>query len=291
MQIAVIVPTYNAKRTIESLINTIQAQTLKPNNILIVDSSSSDTTIAIAKTHNLTCHIIQKSTFNHGTTRKYATSLVDADIYIFLTQDVRLADENAFKHIIDAFADKSIGCAYGRQLPNEDASILAAHPRLFVYPPTSMVMSYQDRHKFGIKTCFNSDNFAAYRKTALLDIDGIPENVIVSEDMYAAAKMLMHDWRIAYCADAMIYHSHDYTLTEEFNRYADIGAFHAANPWIFKNFPGHISDSIEYLNSAILYCIKNHAYLTIPKIIVNILAQWSGFLIGRYFRKFWYRKL
>lgn len=284
MRVAIIIPVYNAENTLGLLLDTIKQQTIKPDYILAIDSSSSDSTVSILQARNIKYHTIKTIDFNHGTTRKYATSLVDADIYILLTQDVRLVNERALENLVNVFSDEKIGCAYGRQLPNKDADILATHLRLFSYPKTSSIKNYEDRELLGIMTCANSDNFAAYRKTALLDIGGFPNNVILAEDMYAAAKMLIHGWKVAYKADAMIYHSHNYTLVQEFKRYFDVGVFHAMNPWIFKTFNGHISDCVKYLQSAIIYCINRHAYCTIPRAIASVFIGYFGFFIGKHYK-------
>jgi rhamnosyltransferase len=108
MQTAVLIFTYNAADTIGLLLDSIQSQTLKPDHLLVVDSSSSDVTTQILKARNVEYYTVKTVDFNHGTTRKYATSLVDADIYILLTQDVRLANEHALMNITTAFSDKKL---------------------------------------------------------------------------------------------------------------------------------------------------------------------------------------
>mgnify|MGYP002090378631 FL=1 len=35
---------------------------------------------------------------------------------------------------------------------------------------------------------------------------------MLSEDMYVTAKMLLNKWLVVYCSDAMVYHSHNYTI-------------------------------------------------------------------------------
>lgn len=283
MQTAIIIPTYNAADTLDLLLSSIKQQTSQPDYILAIDSSSSDNTLEILKTHNIPCRIIKKADFDHGTTRQYGTLLIDTDLYIFLTQDVYFVNENALKNLIDAFSDETVGCAYGRQLADKNAGILATHMRLFYYPPVNSLKSFEDRKRLGINTCINSDNFAAYRKKALLDVGGFPENVIFAEDMYVAAKMLMSGWKVAYRADAMIYHSHDYTITQEFKRFFDIGVFHAKNPWILKNFKGNTKNGIKYLHSTIMYCINNDAYFTLPRAIIVLFTRYLGFCIGKYY--------
>ena len=60
--------------------------------------------------------------------------------------------------------------------------------------------------------------------------------MILSEDMYVAAKMLIDGRKIFYNADAQVYHSHNYTATQEFQRYFDIGVFHSRESWIRDTF-------------------------------------------------------
>jgi rhamnosyltransferase len=282
MKIAVLFITYNAENTLGSLLPTIKEQTIKPDYVMAIDISSRDKTTDILKSYDIPYHTIKMEDFNHGTTRRYAISLVDADIYILLTQDVSFVNKDAIGNILNAFYDPKIGCAYGRQLPNKNANFLVKHLQLFDFPEVSYVRTYEDRKIFGRKACFNSDNFAAYRKEALLSIGEIPKNVFFAEDMYMAAKMLKRGWQIAYCANAMIYHSHNFTLFQEFKRCFDTGAFHAMQPWIFKNFPCHINEWITYLKSALLHSIKHNKYSVLPKIFSRLFVKYIGFLFGQY---------
>ena len=106
----------------------------------------------------------------------------------------------------------------------------------FNYPAESQLKTFDDKKIFGIKTALNSNSFAAYRVDALKSIGGFPNNVILSEDMYVAAKMLLDGRKIFYNADAQVYHSHNYTATQEFHRYFDIGVFHSRESWIRDTF-------------------------------------------------------
>ncbi|BCH79609.1 hypothetical protein SEL3844_17250 [Salmonella enterica subsp. enterica serovar 4,[5],12:i:-] len=53
-----------------------------------------------------------------------------------------------------------------------------------------------------------------------------------------AAKMIQAGYKVAYCAEAVVRHSHNYTPREEFQRYFDTGVFHACSPWIQRDFGG-----------------------------------------------------
>lgn len=52
-----------------------------------------------------------------------------------------------------------------------------------------------------------------------------PHPLPTNEDMLIAAAFLDSDYRLAYCADAAVVHSHDLTLRQEYRRNVLIGRF------------------------------------------------------------------
>lgn len=278
--VALIIPTYQARSDIPALFAGIAMQTCQPDTILVIDSSSEDGTADLIKPYTPHIHIIPKKEFNHGMTRQLATQLVNADIYIFLTQDAIPSKPDTFANIIQPFLkDASIGCVYGKQLAKPDATPLSAHARLFNYPDVSRLMTFADRNQYKIKTCFNSDSFAAYRKTAL-DVIGGFNHTMMCEDMYVAAKMLIHGFTIYYHADATVYHSHNFSFKEEFHRYKAIGRFHQNEPWIRETFGSASSEGWKFIVSEIHYLIRHKQFHWIPKALLSTLVKYTGFQLG-----------
>jgi rhamnosyltransferase len=282
----VIILTYNAGNFLENqsdkLINIMR---VSAEDILIIDSSSTDNSLSIIKKYCISHKVINKSDFDHGATRQLGVDLIDSDIYIFMTQDAIPVDENTIKNIIKAFDDPKVGCAYGRQLPYKEANLLSRHARSFNYSKESYVRSYEDRYVHGIKTCFNSNSFAAYRKTALTEVSGFPSRNILGEDMFVAAKMLQAGWKIAYCADAKVYHSHNYTLAQEFKRYFDIGVFHTEQSWILEAFKPPSKEGFKYVKSELRYCWNQQAYLQIIKSLLTVGLKLIGYKLGKLHHK------
>ena len=52
--------------------------------------------------------------------------------------------------------------------------------------------------------------------------------------MYLAYKLIMNDYKIKYCADSIVYHSHDFTLKEIYERYKLTGKFFKQNSYLDK---------------------------------------------------------
>ena len=240
MNFGLIIPTLNAGKNFSTLLEQISAQNL-PLKKLIVDSQSTDETVTLAKKFGFDVLTVRRENFNHGATRQRALEHMlekfSIDVIIFLTQDVFLHDEKTLSMLTKIFReDSAVGLAYGRQLPHEGATLEAKILRQFNYPAESQLRTFDDRKIFGLKTAFNSNSFAAYRVDALKKVGGFPPNVILCEDMYTAAKMLLDGWKIFYDASAQVYHSHNYTAAQEFHRYFDIGVFHSREGWIRETF-------------------------------------------------------
>lgn len=279
-RIACIIPTYNGKADLQRLLDSLVLQTVRFDT-LIIDSSSSDGTQELALKCARSLIVIPSVEFNHGGTRQL---IVDQnpiyDIYVFLTQDACLADTQSIERIVEPFEDCQVGAVCGRQIPHFNATPLAQHARYFNYPDGVQVKSMADADKFGIKTAFISNSFAAYRSTALKEIGGFPEHVIFAEDMYVAAKMLMAGWKVAYAGNAQCRHSHNYSLAEEFARYFDMGVFHAREPWIRENFGGAGSEGARYVKSELRFLGLHRIYMW-PNAALRNLFKLLAYKLGQ----------
>lgn len=281
-KVAIIIPTLNGERELPRLLLAISRQSKRADRRLILDSQSDDETVNVATTHGFDVRIIERHSFSHGGTRQLGVELLsEADIIIFMTQDAILADEMAFERIVACFDDATVGMAYGRQLPKANASPLAAHARLFNYPPDGRTKELRDSAQLGIKTVFVSNSFAAYRREALKAVGGFPPSVILGEDMYVAAKMILAGWKIGYSAEAQVYHSHDYSILEELRRYFDTGVFHVQEPWILDAFGKSEGEGLRFVLSEWKYLWDKRQLHYFPKSIVHIVAKYIGYQLGK----------
>lgn len=280
-RIACVIPTYNGKNDLDRLIRSLKIQT-SPFDVFIVDSSSTDGTGDLAAMHFKNVSVIPSSEFNHGGTRQLIVDRnPDYEIYIFMTQDAYLTDERAIEKLVEPFSDPQVGAVCGRQLPHLDANPLSKHARYFNYPPSTEVKSMADVKKFGIKTTFMSNSFAAYRSNALHSVGGFPSHVIFAEDMYVTAKMLIMGWKIVYTGSAKCRHSHNYTIGEEFSRYFDMGVFHSREPWIRINFGNAKGEGLKYVKSELKYFGVRNLYLW-PNSLIRNAVKLLGYKLGQF---------
>ncbi len=279
-RIACIIPTYNGCSDLARLLDSLKDQTAKYDTF-IVDSSSTDGTLELARERVSNITVIPSSEFNHGGTRQLMFDKnPDYDIYVYLTQDACLANKDALARIVEPFSNPEVGAVCGRQLPHLDATPLAEHARLFNYPEGVQIKSMSDVPRLGIKTAFMSNSFSAYRGAALKAVGGFPLHVIFAEDMYAVAKMLINGWKVAYTGNAQCRHSHNYSLMEEFRRYFDMGVFHAREPWIRENFGGAGGEGLRYVKSELSFLGLNRLHMW-PGAIIRNAVKLTGYKLGQ----------
>lgn len=224
--LSVVIPTLNAADEIDSLLDIIEAQSLQPLDILVVDSSSDDGTVGeVAKHPCVNLVRIERKEFNHGSTRDMALRRSAGEFVCFLTQDAVPASNRYLERLVAPFlADDSIALVTGRQLPKADARRFEQLVRNFNYPNAPSVRSKSDLPKYGIKTFFASDTCSAYRRTAYLECGGF-DHVNTNEDMLMAARFVASGLKVAYEPGAEVYHSHNLTPSQQFARNRAVGMF------------------------------------------------------------------
>ena len=285
--VSVVIPTYNASRYLDAQLRALRAQTVKDLDILVIDSSSSDKTLDIAKKYSVQTVTIPKEEFDHGGTRTLAGKTRSVgDILVYLTQDALPCDDRAIETLIQPLlAEQTCGAAFGRQIPYQDASPFAQHLRLFNYPLHSYIRTYADRTALGIRAAFCSNSFAAYRRDALEDVGWFAENLLLAEDMHVCARMLMKGYKLRYVAEAMVYHSHNYTVVQEFKRYFDLGVFFEMQRWLLDEFGRPEGEGLRFVRSEFSY-LKSHGLLhLLPISLMRSVAKLMGYRLGHYYKQ------
>jgi glycosyltransferase involved in cell wall biosynthesis len=279
--ITIIVPTYNASNYLPSLLARLESQTFGDYELIVVDSSSQDNTAQIAASHWAKVITIPKQEFDHGGTRTLAAKQAKGDIILYLTQDALPFDEYTVENIVKPFViDEKIAAAFGRQLPYPQASVFAEHLRLFNYPDTSYTRVLDDKKKYGIKTAFLSNSFAAYRKSVLKEIGYFKSGLPFGEDACAGAGILLKGYKITYVAEAMVLHSHNYTFWQDFKRYFDMGVFHRMENWLLKEFGKAEDAAIKYAKSEFKFLLRKRKFHLFPEFILKAFMKYLGYKLG-----------
>lgn len=282
MNVAVIIPVFNAGENFYLCLKKVVTQKARLDRVLVIDSGSWDCTLDVAMAMGVELVQLPKGSFDHGGTRQMAAEMLsDLDVLVYITQDAVLADQEAVSRLVKVFDDPQVGAVYGRQLHRCGAGAIEAHARLFNYPDQSHVRSLDDKSTYGIKAAFISNSFSAYRRTALMQVGGFPRKLILGEDMVVAARMLQAGWLVAYQADAQVYHSHAYTIRQEFKRYFDIGVLHRDQHWILEEFGKPEGEGSRFVRSEFAYLARCAPWL-LPSAVVRTAAKLIGYKIGQH---------
>ena len=79
----------------------------------------------------------------------------------------------------------------------------------------------------------------------------------------------------------MVYHSHGYSLIEEFKRYFDIGVFHQQEKWLLDEFGKPEGEGKKYVISELRYLIQMNKYHLIPLSILRNATKYLGYSVGK----------
>ena len=277
-EFGLVIPTLNAGPWLDRLLPAIAAQTVAPSRFLVLDSESTDDTVERLTSVGAVVQTVPRGQFDHGGTRQLGVeALRDLPLLIFLTQDAIPADAHAFEQILSVFSDEKVALAYGRQLPRPGAAAIEAHARRYNYPEVGSIATRDDLTTAGIRAAFCSNSFSAYRTDVLMAMGGFPHNCIFGEDMIVALTMMEAGWSKAYVASAHVYHSHRYTISQEFRRNFDIGAMHQING--VSRLGKTNGEGFRFVKSELFYLIKQHPLL-IPAALARTASKLTGYFIG-----------
>lgn len=221
---SVVIPTLNAENTITALLKALAEQTVKPTEIVVVDSQSEDQTVSIAMEHGATVYRIDRENFDHGGTRDWALRKTQTPYIVFMTQDALPADPESLRRLLAPLeADPQIAVVGGRQKAYPTATRHEQLVRQYNYPADSRVWSAEQIGALGVRAFLVSDVFAAYRRSAYLAVGGFDHPILTNEDMLMTQKLLDDGFTAAYAGDACVLHSHNFTWKQQYRRNYIIG--------------------------------------------------------------------
>ncbi|MGH9525741.1 MAG: glycosyltransferase family 2 protein, partial [Terriglobales bacterium] len=275
---SVIIPTLRPGAALTRLIAALRGQTPPPAEILVIDSSSADGSAEQAR--SLGCHVevIPRSAFDHGGTRNRAAALARHRYLAFMTQDALPADPDFLAHLLRPLHAGG-AAAFARQVPYPAATPIEAFHRSFNYPPTGHIHQAADLARLGIRAAFFSNVASAFDRLPFQAAHGFPEGVILNEDMMLAYRLLRTGHRVAYAADARVYHSHDYHLRQQFCRYFDIGASLTQAGGLLQQLPSG-REGGRYARRQLGTLVRQRAWGWLAPALMELAVKWLAFQLG-----------
>ena len=97
--------------------------------------------------------------------------------------------------------------------------------------------------------------------------------------MYIAYKLITNGYKIKYCADSEVIHSHIFTLKQYYDRYKDTGKFFKENSYLNNYKVNQAGGSMaKYI---LQRAIQDKNWSVLVKYIPNMAARFIGMQIGK----------
>lgn len=278
MKIEIICPLYNAEQYIENLHQSILNQNCDWEiSIQYIVTQGTDKTEVLLNKYQANFKTIQKDEFSHSLTREKAAFESQADIVVFITQDIIIDRTDWLQNLVKPIVTKEVSATFSRQICNNRS--IEKYTREKNYPKESYYLDKSKISDYGLKTFFFSDASGAIDLHLFKQLNGYDHKRLpISEDMYFAYKLIMNGCRIKYCADSVVIHSHDFSIKELYDRYFLTGQFFNQNQYLndFGKNEAGLSLAI-YIFKRI---IQDRNFYALKQFFPNMLARYIGMSRG-----------
>ncbi|MCI0552910.1 MAG: glycosyltransferase family 2 protein [Anaerolineae bacterium] len=209
MKYSIVIRAYNEEKHIGRLLEGIRHQTLKDAEIILVDSGSSDSTIAIAESFGARIIRIPPSEFTFGRSLNFGLRSATREFVVIASAHVYPVYPDWLESLLRPFENDNIALTYGQQRGPESAKF--SEQQIFH-------QWYPDVSKPKQETAFCNNANAAIRKS-LWEKNPYDETLTGLEDIAWAKLAKEQGYDITYVAEAEVVHVHNETPRGVFDRY------------------------------------------------------------------------
>lgn len=206
---SVVIRCFNEERHIGRLLTGTMQQTQPPAQIVVVDSGSTDATLAIASRFPVEIHSIDPAAFSFGRSLNIGCRAATGEFIVIASAHVYPLYDTWLEELTAPFADPQVALTYGRQEGDERTKYSERRVMARWFLPHSIA---RQNHPFA-----NNAN-AAIRRSVWT---GQPydEDLTGLEDLDWAKRAADQGHAISYVATALVVHAHDEGWGQLVNRY------------------------------------------------------------------------
>ena len=277
-----IIPVRNGGEDLRRCLEAIRRQeTGGEVEIVVIDSSSTDGSAELARSHGAKVHVIPVEEFNHGATRNLGVELAQGDTLVFTSQDAAAIGDDWLERLVAPLADDRVAGVYGRQLPHPGATPPERYFLDFLYGPAARMQEAAGAGELSMETTLFSNVNAAIPRRVFEQVPFV-EDIVMSEDQEWARRVLVAGYRLIYEPEAAVRHSHVYSLRAAFRRFFDSGAS-AERAYLAGGRPaGRVlrRAAARYARGELAWLWRTGQRRWIPYAVLYELAKFAGLQLG-----------
>lgn len=206
---SIIVRSYNEGWALKETLAALQAQSHRNWELIVVDSGSTDGSVELirqAKPRHLVQ--IRPEEYNPSRVMNRAMQLAGAEFGIFLNADATPQGNNWLAPLLVPLQDPNTAAVFGRQVPRQDCRAVYAHDYERCFGAKRESAGWE--HFFSMVSSGLRKDIWARR--------GFLETMQYSEDDEYTRWCVAQGYRVVYCPESLVMHSHNYNRGQAFKR-------------------------------------------------------------------------
>jgi rhamnosyltransferase len=253
--------------------------------VTVIDSGSTDGSVAIAESLPVQLIQIKPEDFHHARTRNLGAEATSAPVLVYVNAHVLPLDKHWLEKLtapLRAETDELIAGAYGQQIPNAGAYPMERFMLDRLYGRNARVQRAVPGQPVEYAlTLFSTANCAIRRD--LWALRPFSDQVPVAEDQEWSRFWLEHGYSIVYEPDAAVLHSHNFSLSRIFHRYYGFGVSSELSflPRERHGLTQFVKSGLIYLAQEAIYLVREGRAYWLPRAAVYEFVKLTALLLGR----------
>ncbi len=269
---SLVIRAFNEERHIGRLLEGVRHQTLRDVEVILVDSGSTDATVAIAAQYGATVVHIPPAEFTFGRSLNLGLAAATRPLAAIASAHVYPVYPDWLERLLEPFADPGVALTYGKQRGDEN-SLFSEHQIFARWFPD------RPEPRQGHAFCNNAN--AAIRRS-LWEQHPYDETLTGLEDLAWAKWAQEQGHAIAYVPAAEVVHVHSETPHGVLNRYRREGmAFKQIFPEAHFNLYDFARSTLSSIGFDLLHAARLHRFWrSIASIVWFRFSQFWGTYLG-----------
>ncbi len=201
---------YNEGWALRETLPALKAQEYTNWELIVIDSGSADNSLELLKEAQPRQLVqLEPGTYNPSRVMNQGMTLAQSNFCIFLNADATPQGRNWLRPLVNALQDPKTAAVFGRQIPRPNCQAVYARDYERCFGPQRESAGWE--HFFSMVSSGLRKDIWAQR--------GFLEKMQYSEDDEYTRWCLAQGYRVVYCPESLVMHSHNYTAAQAYKRW------------------------------------------------------------------------